>query len=377
MSWAIWITGPPGSGKSVLAGKTAEALAARGQPVTVLELDALRKVLTPSPTYSDSERELVYRTLVYLAWTLTDAGVPVIIDATGHRRTWRDLARATIPNFAEVQLTCPLEVCRQRERQRAPGHAPRGIYAAAGRPGATVPGVDVPYEMALNPELLVDTVAESPEAAVERIAHVAGDLGRAASGDHRQPVHSGWALWITGLPGSGKTTLASAVAQALAMRALPTRLLALDQLRDFVRAAEPHSDHGEEFVHRALVCAAKLLTEAGISVIIDATAPRRRWRELARELIAPYGEVQLVCPPEICDTRERVGRWTPNSWLCAGRVSVARAPDIVLDYEASLNPDLILHTNITTVWSATDEIVLLAHRLQHRTGEPPCTSASS
>ena len=148
MSWAIWITGLPGSGKSVLARGAAAELRARGEPVRVLELDEIRKTLTPSPTYSDAERDAVYRALVCMAVLLTEAGVPVILDATAHRRIWRDLGRAAIPRFGEVQLLCPPEVCRERERTRPPGHAPRGIYAQAGRPGATVPGVDVPYEWA-------------------------------------------------------------------------------------------------------------------------------------------------------------------------------------------------------------------------------------
>ena len=61
----------------------------------------------------------------------------------------------------------------------------------------------------------------------------------------------------------------------------------------------------EEIVHRTLAYAAKLLTEAGVAVIVDATAPRRVWREAARELIPRFAEVQLVCPAEICVERER------------------------------------------------------------------------
>ena len=115
-------------------------VSARGEAVTVLELDEMRRLVTPAPSYSDAERELVYRGLVYVASTLVSAGVPVIVDATGHRREWRDLARAVIPVFAEVQLTCPPEVCRERERARVPGNAPTGIYARAGTSGARVPG---------------------------------------------------------------------------------------------------------------------------------------------------------------------------------------------------------------------------------------------
>jgi adenylylsulfate kinase len=150
----------------------------------VLELDQIRKVLTPTPSYTDAERDIVYRALGYMATLLTEAGVPVIIDATAHRRVWRDLVRAAVARFAEVQLVCPLEVCRERERRRTEGHAPRGIYARAGQPGAAVPGVDVPYEPALAPELLVDTVAESVPDAVARIVALARSLrGRNAPRD--------------------------------------------------------------------------------------------------------------------------------------------------------------------------------------------------
>ncbi len=156
MSWAIWITGPPGSGKSAIARAATAELQAQGQPVKRLELDEIRKCITPEPRYTDRARDVVYRALGYMAVTLVEADTPVLIDATAHRRVWRDLVRAVVPRFAEVQLVCPLEVCQERERTRTPGPATRDIYGQAGRPGATVPGVDVPYEPALAPELLID-----------------------------------------------------------------------------------------------------------------------------------------------------------------------------------------------------------------------------
>ena len=120
----MWITGVPGSGKSVLAQAVAADLRMRGEPVRVLEMDEIARALTPEPRGTDDEREIVHRALGYMASLLTEVGVPVIIDAAGHRRAWRDLARASIPRFAEVHVVCPPEVAL--ERARAAGGAPSG-----------------------------------------------------------------------------------------------------------------------------------------------------------------------------------------------------------------------------------------------------------
>ncbi|MBI4636170.1 MAG: adenylyl-sulfate kinase [Candidatus Rokubacteria bacterium] len=365
MSWAIWITGLPGSGKSVLARALASRLRDLGTPTRVLEMDALRKILAPSLAYGHAERDVAYRALVYLATTLTESGVPVIVDATGHRRAWRDLARVSIPNSAEVQLVCPLEVCRERERARVEGNAPRGIYAAAGRPGSTVPGVDVPYEPALSPEAVVDTAREDVPTAVERIVPLALELARAA-GVLPRADDGRWAIWITGLPGSGKTTLASSVAERLAARGVRVRLLESGEAR---RRIVPHAHPApweEDLVHRALACAAKLLTESGVPVIIDAAAPRRAWRRLARELVPRFAEVQLVCPPEICGHRESLVRWNPTPCAHAGRPKAAltEPPELLLDYERSLTPELTIHTDVQGPWGAVEEILRLVERLR-------------
>src|SRR5215831_4162515 len=231
MSWAIWITGVPGSGKSTLAHGAASELRALDSPVRVLELDQVRKTLTPSPTYTEAERDEVYRTLVYLAAMLTEAGVPVIIDATAHRRAWRDLARREIPGFAEVQIVCPIDVARDRERTRAPGHAPRDIYAHAEQPGAAVPGINVPYEPALAPELVIDTSRGSAKASVDQIVVL---TRRLAAGHAHRDAPPPWAIWITGRPGSGKTTLAGRVAEAVAIRGFRVKVLDVISLARFL-----------------------------------------------------------------------------------------------------------------------------------------------
>ncbi|MBI5640158.1 MAG: adenylyl-sulfate kinase [Nitrospirae bacterium] len=149
---AIWITGLPGSGKSTVA----DALNELHPEFVILRMDDLRKVVTPEPSYSEAERDLVYRSIVYLAKRLSELGHHVIIDATGNLRRWRDLARKLIPEYIEVYLKCSLDVCSKREMARVDTHAaPRDIYKK-GAEGWPVPGVHVPYEEPVNPEIVID-----------------------------------------------------------------------------------------------------------------------------------------------------------------------------------------------------------------------------
>jgi len=266
-----------------------------------------------------------------------------------------------LPAFAEVQLLCPLDVCRERERTRASGNAPVAIYARARAAGARVPGVDVPYEPAARPELTIDTTHDAPNAAAVRMADLIGTFPPPP----RRPPTSHWVLWITGLPGSGKTTIAAHVADALRGRGVTARILDVADARDFVCGGAV-TPPGEDIVHRVLIYAAKRLSEAGVAAIIDATSPARRWRDLARALIQRFAEVQLVCPAPICATRERAVRWRLIECIddISRRRSATGAPDIVLAYEHAMNPELTIQTHVEDRWSAVDSVLQLAARLQ-------------
>ena len=181
--WAVWITGLPGSGKTVRAKQLLQEMEQKNIRVKYLRMDEIRKILTPEKKYTEEERDHAYRALVLIGKFLTETGVNVIIDATGHRKVWRDLARNLIPNFAEVYIKCPLETCIERESKRKDNLVVSNLYKKAMKKinGEKVDGVgemigiDVPYEEPDNPELTIDSdrlnIKESSDKIFQMINH--------------------------------------------------------------------------------------------------------------------------------------------------------------------------------------------------------------
>lgn len=157
-SFAIWITGLPASGKSTIVSALKPQLEGLGLTVEVLESDEVRRVITPTPSYSEAERDLFYRALAFTGQKLVAHGVTVVFDATASRRVYRDFARSVIPRFIEVSVECPLAICMERDR--------KGTYRK-GQLGEslTVPGLQSPYEPPINPEIRIDTTTTLDAAA--------------------------------------------------------------------------------------------------------------------------------------------------------------------------------------------------------------------
>lgn len=143
----------------------------------MLCLDDFRRRIIPDPRYTEEERERVYRCLVLVADFLTSSGINVIIDATAHRRRWREIARMSIDRYLEVYVRCPLEICVERESKREGGEVMADLYRKAierrdmGVDHAglgEVVGVDVPYE-ASDHALVIDSHVLDPARSAEII----------------------------------------------------------------------------------------------------------------------------------------------------------------------------------------------------------------
>jgi adenylylsulfate kinase len=162
----------------------------------------------------------------------------------------------------------------------------------------------------------------------------------------------GFALWLTGLPSSGKTTLAHALSRLLARRGISALVLDSDDLRKRLTPNPTYSSEERDWFYGVVAYMAELLASNGVNVLIAATAPRRRYRQAARQRIARFAEVYVECPPAICRARDPKGLWQR-----AEDGEIAGLPGADAPYEPPESPEAQVDTACTTVEEASRQIL--------------------
>ncbi len=144
-----------------------------------------------------------------------------------------------------------------------------------------------------------------------------------------------FAVWITGLPASGKSTLAAALARALRELGIDAAVLSSDALRKVFTPNPRYDDEERNVFYASLVHVGRLLTRHGVPVVFDATANRRAYRDEARAAIPKFVEVYVACPLAVCVSRDPKGIYRKGSRGEAGNV-----PGLQADYEPPLRPEV-------------------------------------
>lgn len=164
--FTVFLTGLPGSGKSTLAQRLVKVIARDyGRPVTVLDGDVVREMISSGLSFSRADRELNIRRVGYVAGEVTRHGGICICAVIAPYRDSRQDARTRISalgQFFEVHVSTPLSVCEKRD--------PKGLYARARRGeirGFT--GVDDPFETPEQPDVSVDTSQLTVDECAERV----------------------------------------------------------------------------------------------------------------------------------------------------------------------------------------------------------------
>jgi adenylyl-sulfate kinase len=169
--FTVWFTGLSGSGKSTIAEMLYHEFQARGMKTEILDGDVVRQNLSKGLGFSKEDRDINILRIGFVANLLTRNGVAAICCPISPYKETRDANRKLIGDFVEVYVHATLE-------ELAQNRDPKGLYkkAMAGEiKGFT--GVDDPYEVPENPELVVDTMVETPEQSLQKVLDTLANLG--------------------------------------------------------------------------------------------------------------------------------------------------------------------------------------------------------
>jgi sulfate adenylyltransferase len=156
--FCLWFTGLSGAGKSTTANVLTIKLLELGRQITLLDGDLVRTHLSKGLGFSREDRDTNLHRIAFVASEIVRHGGGVICAVVSPFGATRNKCRMMIGSekFIEIFVNTPLAVCESRDK--------KGLYEQA-RNGLikSFTGIDDPYEPPLNPEIMIDTVAQSAE----------------------------------------------------------------------------------------------------------------------------------------------------------------------------------------------------------------------
>ncbi|MCB0061839.1 MAG: adenylyl-sulfate kinase [Caldilineaceae bacterium] len=156
--------------------------------------------------------------------------------------------------------------------------------------------------------------------------------------------HQGFALWFTGLPAAGKSTLAEAVAVQLRQHGVAVEILDSDQLRQVLTPHPTYEDDERDWFYAVMVYIGQLLTNHGVNVLFAATAAQRTYREVARQMMPRFAEIYVDCPLERLQARDPKGIYAK-----AAAGTIHNVPGVDTPYEPPLSPEVVVNTEQQSV----------------------------
>jgi adenylylsulfate kinase len=174
----------------------------------------------------------------------------------------------------------------------------------------------------------------------------------------------GLVVWMCGLSGSGKSTIANAAERVLHQQGRMTTILDGDNLRTGLNANLTFTDDDRLENIRRFAEVAKLFVANGIITFVSAITPRGELRDLARGIVGEQDlfEVYIKASYQACEQRDVKGLYAK-----AARGEIAHFTGKDGTFEPPSNPDLTLDTESTTIEDATFELLeAIRHRIELR-----------
>jgi len=147
-------------------------------------------------------------------------------------------------------------------------------------------------------------------------------------------------VWLTGLPGSGKTTVGRRIVEDLCKRGIKAEILDGDEIRSAISSELGFSKRDREIHPHRVIYLSKLLSKNGIVAVVALISPYRSIREYARQDLENFIEVWMNCSLETCMSRDPKGLYKN-----AKEGKVTNLTGIQDPYERPTNPEITLDTD--------------------------------
>jgi adenylylsulfate kinase len=149
----------------------------------------------------------------------------------------------------------------------------------------------------------------------------------------------GFAVWLTGIPAAGKTTIGKLIADALGHRGRRVEILDGDEIRRQLSPGLGFSKEDREVHNRRVIYVASLLVRNGVAAVIPLISPYREIRASARAQIGRFVEVWVKCSVKECIRRDPKGLY--RKALAGDIKDLTGLQDI---YEEPLEPEVVVDT---------------------------------
>jgi adenylyl-sulfate kinase len=172
-------------------------------------------------------------------------------------------------------------------------------------------------------------------------------------------TNTGATIWFTGLPSSGKSTIARVVFQRLIDRGLAVELLDGAEVRESLSRGLSFSKEDREEHIRRIGYVAKLLSRNGVIAICAAVSPYRATRDEVRRNTKRFVEVYVECPVEVAERRDTDG-W----YARARRGEVEEFTGVNAPYEPPVSPEVHIHSDRESIEDAAANVLSRLEQLQ-------------
>jgi len=159
-------------------------------------------------------------------------------------------------------------------------------------------------------------------------------------------------LWLTGLSGSGKTTIAEKMSDYLTDISINNEVLDGDVYRSFLSPDAGYSEKERNAFRKKVIFLAKKFNKHNISCVIAMLSSSQSVRTLARQELSNFVEVYVKCPIEVCIRRDPKGIYQRRK---EGEITSVVGIDI--PYEEPISPEIIIETDKYSIESSI-EIIL-------------------